>query len=187
MPVKVVDLHDTCLGIGYNESVVQARLDKLVKLLPSVAITAVGGFPIKKKLDGLFYWCGNLVEDNTFPDNILDALGTAAVLTYTNPKNKTLEELGLLCAKLDHSWALHWVTVTLVFAGHPPAVELAFARDTRFRMSWTVGSTSGKVFAATAGIKEWRDYLYHRSDQSFGEATRIAMHEAYLVLECITP
>jgi hypothetical protein len=46
---------------------------------------------------------------------------------------------------------------------------------------------TGQVWAATAGLKEWRKYLSYREDKSFDKATRAAMREAQRVLEAFLP
>ena len=174
--LPAVDLHNTCLNL--KKTVLSERIDELAEKLPSVAFTAVGGIPFKLKEDGSYSWCGRTIDKKTLRENILEGLGASAVLTYTNPNNKSLLDLGEICNSLSHFWAYHWITVSIVFSNHSKEVELAFARDCRFRLSWTIGATDGKVFVATAGIKEWLDFTKHSNDKSFDNYTRIAMSKA---------
>lgn len=179
MTIRLVDLHDVCLNL--ISVATPQRLAELGGKLPCVGVTALGGFPFKKvpEIEGAYSWAGHkFIHKEQLAEHIMEALGVSGVLTYTNPRNRTLKEIGAYCHAHDHSWALHWVSLSLVFANHPRGVELAFARDTRFRMSWTVDSTEGKVFVATAGIKEWLDYTKHKDDKDFDRSTRFAMQAA---------
>lgn len=182
-----VDLHSECLEL--SEGTLQDRVSELAKRLPPASLTAIGGFPLVKQPDHTFKWCGyTFLYDIHAYYAIREALGLSAVLTYTNPKNKTLKELGDMCYDKKHLWALHWINISITFAGHPSQVELAFARDTRFMMSWPIKSEpAGQVFTATGGIKEWLDYTAHKDDMSFDAATRKAMHQAYDIIKGITP
>lgn len=179
------DLYNECLKCVSNT--IEGRTKELAKLLPPVSLTAFGGFPFEKQTNGTFIWCGHIISTVIDIQSVVKrALGLSAILTYTNPKNRTLDELGSLCFEKKHFWALHWINLSITFAGHIPEVELAFARDTRFMLSWIVKSSpSGQVFTATAGIKEWLDYTAHRDDMSFDTATRMAMHQSYDIIKGI--
>lgn len=178
---QIVDLHAACLSL--KETSVLQRSEELSNILPKVAICAMGGFPFIEK-DGQLYWCNNVINTNSIPNAIKQALGLSAVLTYTNPKNRSLESLGDLCLEKNHCWAYHWINLSLVFAGWSPSVELSFLRDNRFKTSWTVSRDRfSKVFVATAGIKQWIDFTSHFEDSSFDEDTRQAMaNSRYLVI-----
>lgn len=168
------DLHNTCLNL--EQPSVEGRLVELSGALPPASITAVGGFPIIETPSG-FKWCGNSVDD--IPSHLKDALGLSAVLTYTNKSNKSLEELGNICIDKNHNWAYHWINVSITFTKHLPIVELSFARDTRFYLSWVVSKLGySEVFTATASIKDWVDYTNHEDDSSFDISTRQAMKRA---------
>lgn len=180
----LIDLHHRCSQVQGSSSM--ERVSELAKLLPFVSMSALGGFPFLLKED--LQWVGGPATIERLQHHVLQALGTSAVLTYTNRGEKTLEELGELCTKRNHLWGLHWISATLVFARHPPAVELAFARDTRFRMSWPVEEVpSHQVFAATGSLKDWMTYVAHQNDPSFDKATRCAMDRSYHILKLVLP
>jgi hypothetical protein len=171
------DLNHLCTTLSSKG--VDARLTELVELLPAVAVYAVGGFPITLEVNSSLntsrlLWMGNDLD--TIKHFIKEGLGVSAALTYVNPKNKSLDELGQLCLDKGHVWAYHWISVSMVMSGYPQQVEMAFARDTRFKMSWPVECyPTGRVFGATASIKDWLDYTKHEEDLSFDAPTRSAM------------
>lgn len=165
------DLNHFCSTLSSQG--VDARLTELVKLLPDTAIYAVGGFPIM--FDGVqLTWLGNPLHE--IKANVKKALGVSAALTYVNPKNKSLDELGQICLDKDHTWAYHWISVSMVLSNYPQIVEMSFARDTRFKMSWPVELLpTGRVFGVTASIRDWLKYTSHEEDLSFDGPTRSAM------------
>jgi len=163
------------------------RVAKLAQLLPPVAMSALGGFPFVLK-DGELLWVGAPVTTARLQAHVLEALGASAVLTFTNRRARTLQDLGSICKDRKHLWGLHWISMTLVFARHAVAVELAFARDTRFRMGWPVEEVpSHQVFSATGSLKDWMTYLAHHEDTSFDPATRNAMCLALPILKEVLP
>lgn len=179
-----VDLHYECQRLRSNTT--EERSNELANNISPASICAVGGFPIIRR--DTLTWCGRNVNAEVIRSSILEALGLSAVLTYTNKSNKSLRELGSICKQQNHLWGLHWVNVSILLSGFPPEVEMAFARDSRFRLSWTIKpNVVGKVFVATAGIKEWIDYLGHKDDLSFDNATRVAMKSCHKILAEIMP
>ena len=174
-----------------RSSTIPERIEELSKRLPSVGLCAVGGFPITNPDGQGARWCGKFVISQTFRDHFLDALGLSAVLTYTNKKGHSLEALGRICADRNETWAYHWVTVTLVFSRFSPAVHLAFARDTRFKLGWAVEKEyTGKLFGvwtASGTVSDWLKYTAKWNDMSFDAQTREAMSEAYDLIRGILP
>lgn len=132
-----------------------------------VYITAFGGRPIKGDED------------------LLECLGESALLTYLNPKDKTRQELGHKCIQLGHDWAMHWCNVTLTFFGFRPEVQLAWARDKRFWLSWS--ERTEHVWSATGSCKDWIRYTNHGDDASFTPTVRQAMREARSCLATMSP
>jgi hypothetical protein len=183
-----IDLHHEVAQLW--STTVAARIDELSKLLPSVSLCALGGFPFRGDKPSL-KWGGLYVHADTLQSAIGEALGLSAVLTYTNRKNHSLEALGALCAERKETWAYHWMTATLVFARHSPAVHLAFARDSRFKLGWAVEKEyTGKLFGvwtASASLKDWVRFTSKKDDPSFDMATRAAMSEAHELLTDILP
>jgi hypothetical protein len=181
----LIDLHHECEQL--EADAVTERVSQLAARLPAVSLWAVGGFPFIRQNEG-FVWCGAPVTIETLKHHVTLALGASAVLTYTNKNHKTLKGLGHICADRRHLWAYHWINATIVFARQTLAVEMAFARDTRFKMSWPVeGQPTGQVWAATTGLKQWRDFISHRVDKDFDQATRAAMSDVGLLLRRLLP
>lgn len=172
-----VDLHAKCATLKspdpYN------RGWALSNYLPAVSVTAIGGFPIVSKNEQL-QWCNNPVSIDIIRKFIHEAVGESAILTYTNRKNKTREELADLCFTKNHLWGLNWINLTLTFAGWDTKVELALARDKRFWMSWPV--EGGKVFSATGSLKDWIRYASKADDLSFDKDTREVMGEVERII-----
>lgn len=183
--MKLVDLEWEIAALDHGS--LSDRADQLSINLPSVSLTAVGGFPFQLR-DDTFQWCGTSVNELSLKLNILKSVGTSALLTYVNKSEKTIEELGSLCLEKNHLWAYNWIMISITFARQPPQVEMAFARDSRFFMSWIVELTSiGKVFTATGSIKDWLRYVSHYDDKSFDVATRKAMIEAFELIKELLP
>lgn len=169
---KFVDLRWECFQLKTED-----RISELSDNLPRVSITAIGGFPIIQR-DGYPTWIDSLLTEPNFSYYLKQALGASAVLTYTNKSNKALEELGDLCVNKKHFWGLHWINLTVTLARYPLNVQMAFACDKNFYLSWPIEKIpTGRVFSATAGIKEWLDFIKHKDDLSFDPDTRSAMHE----------
>jgi hypothetical protein len=183
--MNLIDLHDKCSCL--RNSAPEKRVYELSSILPHVSVVAIGGFPIKL-VDGALTWCGSPATAGDLKYRIVDALGLSAVLTYTNKSEMSLQELGYLCLGKKHLWGAHWINVTLAFARYSLAVQMAFACDRRFYLSWPIEKEiTGLVFTATGGLKEWGDYLAHRDDKSFDSATREAMTEAFSQLKELLP
>lgn len=185
-PPRFVDLHHMC-GMVVDSDVIPERVRQIAERLPSAAICAIGGIPVKL-MDGVLHWCGKPITANVLSEHIVDALGLSAVLTYTNKRNRSLNSLGYMCVDKDETWAYHWFTLTMVLANQPPEVQLAFARDGRFRLGWTIEKQyTGSVFIASAGLHEWIKFTSKWNDNSFDEATRSAMHSCFNVLRDVLP
>ena len=122
----------------------------------TVSIVALGGFPIEG--DSPHYsWCGSPCTVETLREHVLKGWGLSGVLTYMNPKGRSLESLGQMCQSKGHNWALKWLNVSLFFCDASPEVELAFARDTRFFLSWISGN-AGTPFVATGSFSSWMKF-----------------------------
>jgi len=156
--------------------------------IPECAIVAVGGFPVRR-VESQCYWSifnKPLVSLSDIEDYFLEALGLGAVLTFKNPNNKSLRELGKVCLGLGHGWTLHTLTLTVLFHEVPVAVRNAFAFDRRFHLSWVHNeqSTEKVTFTATGSLKEWKKIGQRATDKSFHKAQRDWFLTAY---DLITP
>ena len=142
--------------------------------LPPVSIVGVGAFPIIYDQDMNPTLLGQIVTPESLRLHLIQALGLGAVLTFRNPKNKTLEELGGLCLKLDHLWTFHTVTLTVAFNEAPIAVRNAFSFDRRFHLSWVEREqdVSHATFTATGSLKEWKKIQHRSSSRDFQPTQR---------------
>lgn len=141
--------------------------------LPPVAIVAVGGIPIEyNDRFGHYEILGTRVtteRPNLIQGALKSGLGLGAVLTYKNPRDKSLEELGDLCLNLGHQWTEHVLFLTLVFDKAPIAVRNAFAFDGRFHLSWVESEVNPDfvTFTAAGSVKQWRKICERVEDLSF--------------------
>jgi len=154
------------------------------------AIVAVGGFPIKKNSSGSFTWCGSECTVELLKINILEAWGLSGVLTFMNPTHKSLLDLGKICQEKNHNWALKWINVSIFFNGHERDVELAFARDTRFFLSWPSGSTRNYdninlPFVATGSLSDWAKFCSNENitGKDFIKPVVAAMEDAKALVD----
>lgn len=186
--VRFTDLHREVLRLGTSK--IKDRVAELSAILPNVSLCAIGGFPVRQQ-DDRFYWCDTRLTVERLRENLMEALGLSAVMTYTNKNRRSLYDLGEICTGRDETWAYHWVTLTLVISGFSPQVQLSFARDTRFKLGWAVtkefSPSTLEVFTATATLKDWLKYTAKHSDGSFDLPTRAAMLRANMLLKGLLP
>lgn len=160
--------------------------------LPPVSIVGIGGFPILGK-EGAFTLLGAPISPERLRSGLIEALGQSAILTYLNPKHRSLEEMGERCLKDGHTWALHALPITLCFAGHPAFVEMSFNRDGSFMQggSWVeapvIDATNGRIFTMHGSIKAWKRYLGYRNDPGFMKPQREALSQAWEVMNWLLP
>ncbi len=163
---------------------------------PMVSITAVGGFPItvKQSTDPAgfskrdYHLLGKPISEKRLRRWIRDGLGVSAVPTYMNKSNKTLAQLGEICLDRQHNWAYHWMTISMVFCGMGLQAHMAFAHDSRFKLSWPVlEEPTGEFFVVTGSIYDWIRFTSHCEDKSFDERARYAMIHAREHIETILP
>lgn len=182
-----VDLHRECASLAGGTQA--ERVARLAAKLPAAALCALGGFPFE--WDGppaRFTWCGTDATGESVRRAVRRGLGLSGVLTYTNRRGRSLDELGEICAGRGETWAYHWITASVVLAGHPPGVHLAFARDGRLRLSWPLEEAfTGKVFVASGGLHEWAKVTAKADDPSFDRPTRAALAEAWAALKAVLP
>lgn len=125
-------------------------------------IVAIGGIPV------------NSIRWKTF--RLSDVLGLSGLLTFGNPKNRSVRGLGEICSKREHDWGYHWCTISMLLSHTyaDPQIELGFLRDRRFWQSWNVGGKI-KAFVMTASVKDWKRFISHDDDSDFNEDIRFAM------------
>lgn len=153
----------------------------------NVYIVAISGFPIKRN-ENIFEWCGSEVSIIKLSDLIKQGLGSSALLTFMNKSKLSTSSLGDICIEKNHDWAYRWITLSLLFVGLSPEVELAFSRDCSFLMSWPVTTVpTGKLFIANGSLKDWIKFLFHFNDKDLNGATREAMIQAKLLLNSLLP
>ena len=93
---------------------------------PAAALVAVGGLPITFHDDGMAS-LGALAPTRELVRAIRDgqraAMGSAAAMTYLNPKDVPLDALGTRVLASGHASIAHVATVTVLVAGFSTAVE----------------------------------------------------------------
>jgi hypothetical protein len=166
------------------------RLEELCHQLYPVSIVALNGIPFIQNGYEMTYF-HMPVEEDDIREELLNALGLGAVLTHLTP-GKELHELAELSLENDHDWAFHSVNITLCFAGCPTFVEMSFARDSRFHLSWVEPKaktdwSKPRVFIATASLKTWKKYIRNRQNPDFLSTQRKWMLIAHDQLKGILP
>ncbi len=158
--------------------------------LPQVGIVALNGIPIIGK-DVVTYF-GVPITVDLLRRQLGLGLGFGGVLTYVNRTGLSLERLAEISLTQNHDWAMHSINVTLCFAGAPTFVEMSFARDRRFHLSWVESLsnedwTQPRLFTATASWKDWRSFLKHRESPDFQSIVREWLCLVYWELYPIFP
>jgi hypothetical protein len=145
-----------------------ADLNAELSALPEVSVVAVGGLPILLE-DGVHRLLGMIATPESLAEQLVRGLGLGAVLTYRNPKQKSLRELGELCLQKGHLWTAHVLSLTVAFDRAPLAVRNALAFDRRFHLSWVEGEVQDSpcTFTATGSLREWHRLVSHAEDPSF--------------------
>lgn len=181
-----LDLHNACMS---HEDSIPDRVRAFTETVQGVAVIAVGGFPITTENDTL-RWCGGPATADRIRGEFAKGLGTSAVLTYMNKAGHSLEKLSSICVERKHDWAFRWMTLSLVFSNVDIAVELAFARDTRFLLSWPVATANTqrpRVFVASGTLKDWVKFVANADSPDFDKYTRAAMQKAAELLQELLP
>ena len=182
------DLHALCARLRSGD-VLADRVEELSKIAPSASLTAFGGFPIVEAgPQGGYTWCENPINAAAIADYVRMALGHSALLTYTNKRAHSLDALGKICIQRQETWAYHWLMMTFLVTG-PAAVQLAIARDARFRLGWPVGNSPRllSVFTASGSIDDWLKFSKHLRDGSFDPAVRDVMADIGNILKKVLP
>ncbi len=150
-----------------------ADLNTELENLPDLAIVAVGGLPILSS-QGNYTLCGAPIDTDSLRAQLLQGLGLGAVLTYKNPNQKSLIQLGQLCLSKNHLWTAHVLSLTLVFHQAPIALRNAFAFDRQFHLSWVESEVDSTpcTFTATASLRQWYRMINYADQPSFSAPQR---------------
>lgn len=166
---------------------VSARVSEFASRVPmGVYVIAIGGFPIYSQ-DEVYHWCEVPVSSSRIAENVMGALGISGLLTFMNKSCLSLNQLGNVCIKHNHTWGYHWITFSLLFVGYDHLAELALTRDKQFWMSWPVGDKTGQVFMASGSIKSWLKFVSHHGSKDWDASSRKAMKDAMSVLKELLP
>jgi hypothetical protein len=154
-----------------------------------VGLVALNGIPFVGSPPTYF---GTEVTPELLQEQIRLGLGFGGVLTYMNRGGHTLGQLAEMSLDNDHDWAMRNITATLCFANAPTFVEMSFARDRRFHLSWVeprakTDWNKHRVFTATASLKDWRKYIYNRDSTDFLKTQRTWLHDAHKVVTLLAP
>jgi len=153
-----------------------------------VCIVAVGGLPIR--LDkGVYTLLDHPIDPTAIREHLKEGLGLGAVLTFKNPRKKSLTEFGDLCLRYGHLWTYHALSLTLLFHPAPLAVRDAFAFDGRFHLSWVdeeIG-TPTTTFTACGSLKQWIRMTKKKDDESFKNSQMEWFAYAHEVLQEVLP
>lgn len=165
------------------------RMAEAIQVLPPVGLVALNGIPFIGDPPTYF---GVQIRPEIIREQLRFGLGFGGVLTYMNPGQHTLNELAEISLEHGHDWAMKSITLTLCFAGCPTFVELSFARDRRFHLSWVEPKgpedwSKARVFTATATAKDWKKYVGNRASQDFLRTQREWLAMAHEVLKSLMP
>lgn len=153
-----------------------------------VSVCAIGGIPIIKREESYFL-LNAPIEDIDLSKMFSEMLGLGAVLTFKNPKNKSLQELGDLCLSLNHGWTLHEMKITVLYWEAPISVRNTLAFDRRFHLSWVEKETRSELttFTATASMKEYLKLFKRSEDKSWKKSQRLWFKKTTSILKKLWP
>lgn len=157
--------------------------------LTGVGLCAVGGIPIVRNENGTFTLFEAPVSELSLRKTLTEGLGLGAVLTYENPNNKSLLQLGEMCLTRKHLWTTHALSLTLLYGKVPISVRNMFAFDSRFHLSWIAREESEQIvtFTAASSIKQWARMIRHKDDNSFSTVQRSWLNQTYEVVNTVFP
>ena len=181
------DLEARIRGLAQTSS--RERMVEAAKALPAVGLVALNGIPFIGDPPTYF---GTPITPQTLQTQVRLGLGFGGVLTYMNSSALTLDELAVLSLKHDHDWAMRNISVTLCFANTPTFVEMSFARDGRFHLSWVEPKGAEdwslpRIFTASASLKDWKKYVANRNSPDFLPTQRSWLDKAHAALYVVCP
>jgi hypothetical protein len=152
--------------------------------LPEVSVVAVGGLPITLE-DGAHRLLGMVATPDSIAEQLVRGLGLGAVLTYRNPKDKSLRELGAMCLRRGHLWTAHVLSLTVAFDRCPLTVRNAFAFDRRFHLSWVEHEVKDDpcTFTATTSLRDWHRIIGYADDPGFRPEVRLWFAKVGVLLQ----
>jgi hypothetical protein len=176
----------TAIVQGLSAQTCLERHQELLPKLPPVSLVALNGIPFRGDTPTYF---GAPVTPDLLQKYVREGLGFGSVLTRLS--HQSLEAHADNALVREHDWALHGIRATLCFARCPGRVELAFARDRRFHLSWVEFSRNEAadlhLFTASASLKDWRAFLGHRSGRNFQYNVRLWMELAHEHVRVLLP
>ena len=175
-----------------KEGTVEERMVGAMKKWPTIFISAIGGIPFQEQ-SGSFHdinlmWGGMKCSYENFHRLFKSALTESGLLTYMDRSNLK-DNLAELMIQRKEFFGLSLPSVTITFAGCPTFVEMSFARDSNFHLSWVEKQTLGelRVFSATASLKDWKKYLENRNSKSFLAVQRYWLSLAHEIISPLFP
>ena len=109
------------------------------------AIVAIGGFPIEVK-DDRVYILGRELGEETLSEQFIQTIGISTFMSYLNPHNKTLAQMGQTALDNSHLSVLHTLSMSIFVAGISTGVEqeLSSQRDIVHLSRLTVAKTKAQ-------------------------------------------
>jgi hypothetical protein len=178
------DLHYECSNL--KEQTVEDRALELSIAVPGSHIVAIGGFPVLKG-GNTFIWSGAEITAGTLKDDIQMGLGLSGLMTHMNKSNLYIRDLGGKCAEWGHTWAYHWMTLSILMCGYGKDTELAFCRDSNFFLSWPVGTDIGDCFVVNGSLKKLIKFSSKHTSEDFPPEVRAGMKDVADILAKVLP
>lgn len=167
--VKFTDLRKIFSTGNFNDNI------ELASKLPSISISAIGGFPISED-NGEFYWLNNKLSEDFLKYSITESLGQSGILTFANKSNLSNYELGKKCLSLGHNWGFNWITISILFVGYNEDVEKSLLRNNTFYQSW-IANNNIPIYVMNGSLKDFKKFISNKDDKSFDINTRKAMSD----------
>lgn len=118
---KLRSLHYFAGGTFYDK-------EKRIIKNPAVKIVSIGGIPIKQNDKGELFLFGSPLNEENLNNALLSMAGMSSFLSYFNPGNKELDELGdKVVNNFKHKSVLHTFSLGILITGLSIGVEHEFS------------------------------------------------------------
>jgi len=114
-------------------------------------------------------------------------LGMGSILTFGNPKDRSLVYFAYKALDEKELWALRASYITVFYYDVPRTFREAVAYDRRFHLSWSEVERDHTYFTAHSSIYHWWKFLKHKDDSSFREEHRDLMSTTWDLFQKALP